>query len=216
MSKVRKIKVPELLDQKGDVIEKDYDAIYKAAEEKRAVMDKENQADFEEQLKAFKKDNSYLKEYKDNILEVKDDCVLVRLFRFKKKPQNSETSGLWAMDPKSGEYVRKEELMDTIITNYAKVILSGTDKYDSGDVVVLPYNKVRGFYKNPEMEQYYHMMSKGGNAQAIPPRDKREIIPIFERTMGPFLFVRPWRLKEAEEDKATFLISKLDIEAKDQ
>lgn len=205
-----------ILDGNGAPVKKSVAKDMEAIKKEREKRDKDNQKDFTKQLAEFKKENKYIKEYSDNLKSIKEGYVLVRLMVFKENAKTAMVSGILVPDPVSGEFKAKADIMDKTVTNYAKVILSGSDKYKSGEVVILPYDQIRGFYKNPEWEQYMMAISKSssqpGTIQPIPPKDRREVIPAWETQMGHKRFPRPWLLKGDADDNMTFLISEHEID----
>jgi hypothetical protein len=178
------------------------------AESKRKEL---RRKDYEKQLEEFIKDDSYISEYADRIQDVKKDHLIVRLFKFVPDEKSAPKSGLLALDHATGKYVPKEEVMDSILTNYAKIIVSGSDKFKSGQTITLPYEEIRGFYKNPEWEQYLESLRTKG-ATPIMPKDTRELIPAYEVRMKQKIFVRPWLLEEEAEDRLTLLVSEYEVE----
>lgn len=161
------------------------------------------------QLVEFLKDESYFSQY-DTVSIEDPETTLVRVFFFKPGGQGVP---LYKPDPISGNLVLSSNSLDSTPMHIAKVIKSTNPNYKPGDVVVLTYDKVRGFIPNPEMEMYERSQQIKG-MEAFEPEDTRNKIPRVEAMWKDLTFVRPWLLEPEEEDRLTYCLPNYEIKMK--
>ena len=163
----------------------------------------------DEQLKSFLEDESYFSQY--DTIDIKDDnSTLVRVFFFKPIGQ---AGPLYLPDPITGKMNLTSSSFESTPMHIAKVIKTTNEKYKPGDIVVLVYDKVKGFVPNPEMQMFERAQSIQG-MKAFEPDDTRNKIPRVEAMWKDLTFVRPWLLEPEEEDRLTFCLPNYEIKMK--
>jgi len=177
----------------------------KIQEEREAIKAAEEQKDYESQLKAFKKDNSYFKEYKEKV--IRKDHVLVRLFFY--EFSEYKDSKLFFTDAK-GQPKKLSENIYGEVKNVGKVIQSTKEGIEQGDIVVLPFDNAEGVMDNPKWTDYLRSLAAKG-ADAIPPEDTRKKIPSIEVRWKRYRYKNPSHVKMDESDRLTFLLPDLEI-----
>ena len=162
----------------------------------------------DKQLLEFSEDTSYFAQY--DTIQIKDqNSVLVRVFFFKPAGQGI---ALYKPDPVNGGMVLTTNSLDSTPMHIAKVIKSNDPDYKPGDIVVLTYDKVRGYIPNPEM-QMYERSQKVQGLESFEPEDTRNKIPRVEAMWKDLTFVRPWLLEPEDEDRLTYCLPNYEIKS---
>lgn len=157
-------------------------------------------------IQAFKNDTSIEQEY-STIQITSEEGVLVRFFKFVPK----KSSDILIPDM-YGNHVKEIGFLDTVLTPIAKV-LKDSSEHKAGDLVIVPFERVRGEVNNPEWQLFEQALQSKG-VEAIEPEDKRRKIPLIEAMWRDYMFVRPWVYTPEEEDRITYLLPKYEIKTK--
>lgn len=161
-------------------------------------------------VKDFKDNNTILEEYKS--MEIKYEAVLLRIFKFTPGTSDSNATGILVPDFNGG-FVDSSNFRDSVITPIAKVIKvheSLKDRFKVGELVLLDFEKVRGWIPNPEMQLYMQSLEAKG-VEAVEPEDTRPKIPRIEAMWRDYMFLRPWLFEPEEEDRLTYLLPTYEI-----
>lgn len=151
----------------------------------------------------FKEDKTIERRY-ESISITEDESVLVRFLKFVPK----KSSNILVQDLQ-GNFVKEVGFLDAVLTPIGKV-LKDSAGYKAGDLVVVPFERVRGEVNNPEW-QLFEQALQAKNVEAIEPEDKRRKIPLIEAMWRDYMFVRPWVYNPEEEDRITYLLPKYEI-----
>jgi hypothetical protein len=159
---------------------------------------------YPKQFEEFVKDESYFKHYEK--LVPKKGTVIVRFFTVREEKKST----LIGIDYRTGEFSEKGMIVPT---HFAKVIRSGIDEINPGDITMFPYQEVAGVAANPEMVAYVEALKSTGGATPIKPLDAREVIPRLETSHKRKMVVRPGNMVPDEDDIYTYSFFEGEIQA---
>ena len=167
----------------------------------------------ESQLRKFKKDDSYYKDYKG--LQFGNDECLVRMFVYSPPKQhrpsekliipNLEGRGIAGAD----KHKLKEIFFDDVVMPFGKVIIPGKldangPQYKQGDIVAFFSNRVMGVSQNPE---YIHWLQAQDVGMATPKGEApKPTIPTVQTNFETYQYTRPGNLYPDDQDDVTFVL----------
>lgn len=174
--------------------------------------------DFVNSVKEFMADDSYLNDYSWFNL-MKDDQVLVRVFRYQPKKKISsiiggETQEILVRDFQ-GNYVPASQAYHAITVPIIKIIKSSDSSgtYASGDVCSVISGEITGKTQNPDY-LYALQFSRMQGAEPILPDDLRKEIPAIEKNWLKYMVVHPYHAGPTSTDKLTYCIPTIKIQSK--
>ena len=112
-----------------------------------------------------------------------------------------------------GNLVSSKELLDKKSTHIAKVIVSNSDDYKEGDLVLLKPSDCIGETWNPEF-LHLHQFSRSSGIEPIVPKGMKEKVTKFQARMIENAFLLPHEYNKKSHEIFTYIIHSNRIQAK--
>lgn len=164
------------------------------------------------QRKAFLSDDSLLKRYES--IKPKEGYIIVKVFQSEPPAtvkEDCEKAGILVPGETGDFNLTSEESKYITITNTAKVLASGSDKYKPGDNVILPYHDVFGIVMHPDWETYYAALQNKGMNPEMPATHIPKYIRNVDRLWDVYRYIHPEDIF-AETSELTFIIPDLKVD----
>ena len=196
--------------QEGKIITEE--TLQREKEQEKKELERYNE-EFRSQVSNWKNEDHAF-EYEAHGLEFDDAAYLVRIFSMDVSSFEKFRTYKYEWSRMMNNFkIAPTQVMDNVYP-IVKILKIGekvqSDKYNVGDIVLVPSTDVIGDEWNPTFLEYMkHQNSQG--MKPVLPEGMRQRLNKVELSWGKYQFVRPWVGLPEEADQLTFLIPEFKV-----